>query len=88
MSYAVGTLVTLQGTFKDLNGALVDPTAVEVEVIQPNRAIFACAATRASQGVYTALFTPTLIGGHSYKFQGTGNCQISAFGDFLVTGRF
>lgn len=87
-SYAVGTLVTLTGTFKDLAGTLTDPSTVECEVKTPDGEVTALSVTRVSLGVYNATFTPVLIGGHSYKFQGTGACQVAAFSSFNATGQF
>jgi hypothetical protein len=86
--YAIGTAITLKGTFKDVNGVLTDPTTVECDVIQPNRQVSTITASKVSTGVYTATFTPMQPGGHSYKFSGTGNCQVAGYNDFQVIGSF
>ncbi len=87
-SYPIGTQITLQGTFKDIAGNLIDPTTVTCVVRTPDREEVSPSVTHASLGVYTANFTPSIIGGHSYKFQGTGNCQVAAFNNFQATGIF
>lgn len=88
-NYAVGTQVTMQATFTDVaSGNLVDPTTVECKVMAPSREISVCTANRSSLGIYTANFTTSEFGVHSFKFQGTGNCQASAFGSFAATGVF
>ena len=87
--YAVGTQVTMQAVFRDIvTGNLVNPTTVECKVMQPNREVVVCTANNVSTGTFTATFTPSIIGGHSYKFQGTGNCQVADFDAFNATGLF
>jgi len=87
-TYAIGTEITLQGTIRDLDGALADPTTVECEVINPARTITTCTVTKLSTGLYEATFVPTMAGGHSYKFKGTGNITVAAFGGFNAAGTF
>ena len=87
--YAIGTQVTMQATFTDaVTGNLTNPTTVSCVVMQPDRSQVACTANNVTTGIYTATFIPTQIGGHNYKFQGTGNCQVAGFDSFNATGLF
>ena len=87
-TYSIGTLVQLQGTFTDINGALIDPTTVVCTVETPSLNVVTVATTKASTGVYTANYTPQVAGTHSYKFQGSGSCTVSSFGTFTAKGSY
>lgn len=89
-SYTVGTKVTMTGTFKDINGALVDPTTVTAMVNLPDGSAVDITSTLShlTTGVYTVTYIPTQPGGHDYRMQGTGNCQVASDGSFTATSLF
>lgn len=89
-TYATGTKVTITGTFKDINNALVDPTTVTAQIQLPDNEIIDISDTLVndSTGVYSVSYTPVLGGGHKYKMEGSGNCEISAYGSFKARNDF
>jgi hypothetical protein len=89
-SYTVGTKVTMTGTFRDVSGALVDPTTVTAMVNLPDGSVVDISSTliNVSVGVYTVTYVPTQAGGHDYRIQGTGNCQVASDGSFNATSLF
>ena len=89
-TYAVGTQVTLTGLFKDVSGALVDPTTVTAKLQLPDTSVvdLTSTVTKNSTGNYAATYTPVMPGGHSYQMQGTGNCTVAAYGSFVAEELF
>ncbi len=87
-NYSVGTLITITATFRDATSALIDPTTVAAILKLPTQELQSLSVTRASLGVYTTQILPELVGGYAYEFAGSGNCQVSAFGQFNSTGLF
>ena len=88
-SYAIGTLVRVTGTFRDIITAnLVDPTTVTFTIALPTKELEAVTVTKSSTGIYTADYTPVLKGNHVYKMLGNGTCQVGAYGTFNATGDF
>ena len=87
-SYGIGTLVRVQGTFKDIAGNLVDPTAVTFEISLPTKELDTANTSKVSTGVYTADYIPEIKGGYTYKMLGTGAVQVSAYGYFNAIGDF
>lgn len=89
-NYAVGTQVTMTGLFKDAAGNLIDPTVVTAKISLPDTAVVDLTATLVhnSLGNYAATYTPVIAGGHSYQMQGTGNCQVAAYGSFIAEELF
>ncbi|SRR6266568_1399924 len=73
--YALGAVAHLTATFKDLSGALADPTAATIAVTLPNGTAAPGSpftATRASLGQYYYDYTTTVAGIHQYYPVGTG----------------
>jgi hypothetical protein len=89
-TYAAGTQVTMTGLFKDVNGALVDPTTVSAKISLPSGAIvdLTSSVVKNSIGNYSAVYTPVVAGGFNYQMQGTGNCAVAAYGAFNVAEPF
>lgn len=78
--YEIGDDITLKGTFTDATGTLTDPTTVTVKVRDAAGAITTSTlaggtVTRASLGVFTTHFVPTMPGPHLYEFASTGPVQ-------------
>jgi len=74
----IGDLVRLSGTFADLNGNLLDPTAVILSIREPSGAVTSfqyghdAFVVRESVGKYYMDFAPNAEGLHFYRFAGTG----------------
>jgi hypothetical protein len=74
----IGDLVRLSGTFADLNGNLLDPTAVTLSIKEPNGATASfqygrdAFVVRESVGCYLMDFAPSTEGLYTYRFAGTG----------------
>jgi hypothetical protein len=77
-TYDVGSVVEVIGTFKDKNGALVDPTDVIIKYTPPGAAVVTKTfllgqVTRDSLGVfYFDIDTGTTPGKWKYRFESTG----------------
>lgn len=73
MSYTVGTQLRLMGTFKDINGSLVDPTSVTLYVRNPSGDLETITGViRQSIGVYYFDYTFTVGGMYRYRMAGSG----------------
>jgi hypothetical protein len=73
--YAIGSQAHLTATFKDLSGALADPTTVTITVTLPNGTAAVGSpftAARDSLGQYHYDYTTTVAGIHQYYSTGTG----------------
>ena len=84
--YDAGTLVEIDGTFKDKNGVLTDPGAVTYGVLKPDGTKLSGTATRASTGLYSATVDTTggPQGVWSYEFTGTSPLQAVGDNQFYV----
>lgn len=85
-AYDIGALVRLTGTFKDIDGAVTDPTTVTVTVVDPLGTSTDYSPTKDSTGVYhyDLDLTGATAGTWRYKFQGTGACQAAEWASFYV----
>lgn len=81
----VTTTVRVTGTFRDLAGALADPTAAVLTVKAPSGDLITPAVTRASLGIYYADVTLDQPGAWAYEWQGTG--ALVAAGDGTIYAR-
>lgn len=72
MNPVIGQTVTLQATFRDAAGALVDPV-VTLTVEDPNGAVTTPATTNPSVGVFQADVTLDVAGYWSYRFSGVAS---------------
>jgi hypothetical protein len=83
MIYVEGQTVWPQVTFRDLDGALIDPVGgVTIEVEDPLGNITSPAPMNISVGVYRAQVDLTVEGWWSYRWEGVG-----AFGTAVCEGR-
>jgi hypothetical protein len=64
--------VRLTGTFRDLDGDLIDPTDVEVHLRDPDGTVSHPSATSSTPGVWTADVDVVKPGVWTYRFEGTG----------------
>lgn len=83
--YTSGTLVTVTGTFTNLEGALTDPTTVTMTYAPAGSAtVTTVTPSRVSMGIYTANIDTTGFGAVevAYEFDGTGACQASGKASF------
>lgn len=83
-TYIVGTAISLQGVFQDVDGTPVDPTGVTGKVRLPDGTTQNLTVTKKAIGIYTAPFTPTLNGLHEYRFAGTGTFVAAGESNFLA----
>jgi hypothetical protein len=82
--YTVGQLVQLNISLTGPSGALVDPTAITLDLVTPDQAVHALTPTRVSTGIYYAQFPTTMAGLHQYLWQATGAAAAGAAGGFIV----
>ncbi len=66
----VGATVTLQATFKDIDGDNVDPSSVDLTVEDPDGTVTTPATTNPSVGVYQSQLDLTIAGDWDYRFEG------------------
>jgi len=83
-TYDIGTDIQMTGTFRDLTGALADPSTVTAKLIDPTGSETTLSPSKVSTGVYNATFTPSLSGWHYYRFAGTGSVTAAGEGAFYV----
>ncbi len=79
-NYPEGTLVTVQGVFKDSAGAVQDPTAVKLTTVEPSGIettyTYPTVIAKTSTGIYTAnLDTTGKRGLWIYTWWSTGSGQ-------------
>lgn len=70
--YALGQVVRLTATIRDVDGALVTPTAVTARVRDPSDVTTSTAASSVSLGVYYVDVTASAAGTWYYRFTSTG----------------
>lgn len=81
----LGDVVTKKLTLTDsVTGLPVDPDVVTATVTLPDGTTTTPAVTRASAGVYTFSYTPTVDGLHRYVWAGTGANAFGQSGVFTV----
>lgn len=88
MTFFIEQEISVTGTFKDVDGDLVDPT-VTAELRDPlgNRAPMA--ATRVSEGIYSFTFVPARSGTYWYQWEADGAMTASYEGSIEVaTSKF
>jgi hypothetical protein len=74
----IGDLVRLTVTFADLNGNLLDPTAVTLSIKEPSGVVTSfqygrdAFVVRESAGKYYMDFAPSMEGLHTFRFAGSG----------------
>ncbi len=87
-SYNIGDLIRIQGTFKDINGTVVDPTNITLKVKVPAGTVstyyYPGTITRTSTGVYYFDFAITASGTHYYNWAGTGAYTVADESSFEV----
>ena len=83
-SYAVGSVVELDGSFKDENGASIDPTTVIVTVKSPSGTLGTPTVSKDGTGEYSALYTISEAGVHQYRVEGTGAVVVASEGAFVA----
>lgn len=88
--YTQGTLLRLTGTFKNLGGALADPTAITLKVQKPDGTstsyTYAGAqVVKQSTGVYYYDVDLNQAGTWYYRYEGTSACQAAGQDSFSVT---
>lgn len=87
--YTLGTLIEIDATFTDGNNALVDPTTVTGEILQPDGTILQnLTPQKLGTGTYALTFDPTQKGLHVYKIAGAGVVEASKEGSFMVQSQF
>lgn len=83
-STVIGNVVVLTSTITGPSG-LVDPTTVVLRIKPPDDIVLVLTPTNDSVGVYSYLFTPTQVGMHYFRFEGTGVAVFAEQHQFLVT---
>ncbi len=84
MTCDIGDVVELEATFTDpKTGDMIDPDEVVCTVLAPG-GISSSPEVSGSKGVYTAEVEPELSGKWRFAFDGTGENQASAEGEFHV----
>lgn len=89
--YLLGSSVTLISSFADLNGLPVEPTEVDIEILQPDDTIAYVGndqITNLGGGTYTFSFQPPMAGIYFYRFIGQGTNSVVAEAYFLVQQSF
>jgi hypothetical protein len=75
-NYRVGTLVTVTGSFTDLNGNPATPSAVTLRMQDPTNVETVITTTSltagSTAGVYSYSLVPLIAGMWLYRFEGTG----------------
>lgn len=80
-AYDIDTAVTVTCTFRDVNGAPIDPLVVNLFIAGPGQAtqtIPQSGLTHPSTGVFSYLVSANASGVWVYQFQGSGNIQVTS----------
>lgn len=81
-TYQIDSLVRLTSSFMDADGVTpVDPTTITLYVRAPDGVVTTydgSVMTKENIGVYYLDIETTQVGPWIYKFQGSGNCDISS----------
>jgi len=89
--YALGTSVTVTGTFRTSAGAVVDPTNVFFELKSPDGGLVTyqygvgVQLTNPGVGVYAIAISASQEGVYYYRMYSTGVGQTSKYGQFKVS---
>jgi hypothetical protein len=83
-SYSKNSVVRLTATFKDTTNALVDPTTVVCNVVNPNGSSSTPSVVKDSLGTYHADVVADTPGTWGYQFIGTGTNRGADEGEFEV----
>lgn len=83
-AYDKGDKIRIQGTFKDIDGALVDPTTVTFTAKDPDGTISTLTTVRSSVGVYYADLSLTKAGTYFYRSVGTAPAVAAEEGEIFV----
>lgn len=84
-TYDEGSPVRMVGTFKDINGILVNPTTVIVRVKDPTGAVTLPAVENDNPGIYHADIVASIPGNYYYRFESTGDLVAVADAQINVT---
>lgn len=82
-----GDVVRLSGTFRDIDGALVAPSAVTLKYRSPSGAVTTIAGgslTNPSTGLYTYDLTVDAAGVWTYRYESTGTAAAQEEATFIV----
>lgn len=88
--YEVGTEVRLTVTFRNFEGVVTDPTAVALQIKEPDGVLTAYAyppagtITKVSAGVYAAQVLLDKSGPWLYRWEGTGAVNAAREGTLIV----
>lgn len=83
--YVIGTDVTVEGTFRDTAGALIDPTLVKAWVISPSDVETEITPLQnPTVGLYTGIVAADETGVWEYRFVGTGSVNVAGESRFTV----
>lgn len=83
-TFDVGNQIRLLAVFTDVDGALIDPTTVDVSIKKPDRSIVTATATRLSLGNYYYDVVLDQVGYWYYRFVGSGLVVAAADSSFTV----
>ena len=93
MTYDIGDLVRLTGSFLDLSDVPTDPTGITYSIRLPSGTITTlvygvdASIYRSSTGVYYTDFAPSMEGLHYYRFAGTGAVTAAEEESFYIRKR-
>lgn len=85
--YITGNVIVITGAFANAAGEADDPSNVYCKVKLPNGTVQDVSSTivKQSTGNYTANFSPSLVGLHTYEWLGTGAIVAATQVQFYVT---
>lgn len=90
MAIYVGDTVRLQATFKDVSGALTNPTVTSLKYrinAGDTVTVLQASLTNSSTGVWHYDLEIATAGAYEYSFEGTGTVDKSEFGTFSTVAR-
>lgn len=82
--YQLGSLVRLTNTFRDVAGALADPTTVTITITNPAGTVTTPTAVKDSTGIYYVDLTANVAGTWTYVWAGTGAVVATDTGYFFA----
>ncbi len=84
----IGSLLRLKATITDINGDVIDPTTVSLEVKKPSGSTdsysYPATINRTSTGVYYKEITRDESGDWHYRWEATGTGQAAKEHQFMV----
>lgn len=82
--YMLGNVIRLTATFT-VSSVATDPSPTPVCTVKlPDETTSTPSVTRTATGIYTADFTSTQAGKHSYRWAGEGSAKAAAEGSFYI----